>query len=562
VRAEIAEMDVLLDTVGEAQARLGSLEADVRDVERARGLADLIVRQLSAPGGRDAGGQRESVRRAKRVQAAAGELHTAVTALERRMTRDVAQLDQELGEIRGSVERLRLVPASSLFVGLERVARDVAQAQAKQVVFASNGGDVRLDAHVLAAAHGALQQIVRNAVVHGIEPESERRALGKPPAGAVTLEVVRRDRRVVVRCRDDGGGIDLAAVRLAAGRQGLVPGGGDALAPDDVMRMLLRGGISTSAAVTELSGRGIGFDVVRDAAARLGGEVTIASEPGKGTTIELEAPLSLSSVEALRVEAGERRALVPLSAISQTRRILPDDLHASAQGEALSHDDELIPFLRLSELIGESAAPQRGPCSVLIAAGPSGLAAIGVDRILGSSRAVVRAVPGAAAVSAIVAGVSLDRDGNPELVLDPDGIVAEAQRERSRPVEDEGERLPILVVDDSLTTRMLEQSILESAGYLVEVASSGEEAMAKAMEQRYLLFLVDVEMPGMDGFTFIEQTRADPELREIPAILVTSRSAPDDLRRGFAAGASAYVTKGEFDQGQLLERIRALVMPA
>jgi two-component system chemotaxis sensor kinase CheA len=167
-------------------------------------------------------------------------------------------------------------------------------------------------------------------------------------------------------------------------------------------------------------------------------------------------------------------------------------------------------------------------------------------------------LPELAVAEALVAGASLDAEGNPRLVLDADGLIAKASSLRGAVLPRSVERTPILVIDDSLTTRMLEQSILESAGFEVELATCGEEALAKAKSRRYALFLVDVEMPGMDGFAFIERTRADPALRVTPAILVTSRASAEDRRRGEEVGACGYVVKSEFDQSWLLNRIREL----
>jgi two-component system chemotaxis sensor kinase CheA len=158
----------------------------------------------------------------------------------------------------------------------------------------------------------------------------------------------------------------------------------------------------------------------------------------------------------------------------------------------------------------------------------------------------------------MIAGVSLDADGNPQLVLDPDGLVGEALRRLGPDLEPESSSRPILVIDDSLTTRMLERSILEAAGYEVDLAISGEEALERARRKRYALFLVDVEMPGMDGFTFIELIRADPALHDIPAILVTSRAGPEDIQRGRDVRAQGYVIKSEFDQAELIAKIRSL----
>jgi two-component system chemotaxis sensor kinase CheA len=191
-----------------------------------------------------------------------------------------------------------------------------------------------------------------------------------------------------------------------------------------------------------------------------------------------------------------------------------------------------------------------------------GLAAIGVDRLAGTSTLVARPLPDLAPAVPVIGGVSMDLDGNPRLVMDAHGLVAEALRATgSAPSEmpEPAERLPILVVDDSLTTRMLERSILESAGYEVDLAASGEEGLEKARAREYGLFLTDIDMPGIDGFTFVAETRADPTLAHVPAILVSSRSSAEDRERGAAAGASAYVVKGEFDQGELLGHIRRLI---
>jgi two-component system chemotaxis sensor kinase CheA len=194
--------------------------------------------------------------------------------------------------------------------------------------------------------------------------------------------------------------------------------------------------------------------------------------------------------------------------------------------------------------------------------GTGGRAALGVERLRGTANVVLRPLPALAPVEALVAGASLDELGDPQLVLDPDGLVDAARHAPVRTYVTEPSRPPILVIDDSLTTRMLEQSILEAAGYDVELASSAEEGLAKARQKVYGLFLCDVDMPGMDGFGFVETTRADAELRKTPAILVTSRDAPEDRRRGAEVGASAYVIKGDFEQNHLLDTIKKLVRTA
>jgi two-component system, chemotaxis family, sensor kinase CheA len=560
VRPEVADVDALLDGVGELGALLGALRSGIEGMARARGLVDLVVQQLAPSAARDVEGHGGGASRAK-ARETVEELRALVVALDQRLGYGVEQVDRELRQVREAGERLRLVPARVLFTDLERAARDVAQAQGKQVVFEGRGGDVRLDARVLGVVQGALQQVVRNAVAHGIEPDRERLEAGKPPGGRVLLEVARRGRRVVFTCRDDGRGVDLAAVSSTLRRKGLLPAPTQNLAAEALLRLLLEGGVSTSGTVTEVSGRGVGLDVVRDAVERLGGKVAASTESGAGTTIELDVPLSLASLEALVVEAGGAALTIPLDAVRGTVRVTADEVVATPQGWTLLHQGRSIPFLPLAVALSGTRSPVRaaGSWSVAIVEGRGGMAAVGADRLLGTSNVVMRPLPDLAPAAAVVAGASVDVRGDPQLVLDPDGLVAETQRAGAVGVDAEPPRTPILVVDDSLTTRMLEQSILESAGYDVEVAASAEEALAKALDSRYALFLVDVEMPGMDGFAFVERTRASSTLRDVPCVLVTSRSSPEDRRRGLEVGARAYVTKSEFNQGEFLECVGQLV---
>jgi two-component system chemotaxis sensor kinase CheA len=468
-------------------------------------------------------------------------------------------MDRELHELRDTAEQLRLMPVETLLVALERTARDSARSLSRQVAFESTGADLRLDAHVLAAVQGALVQLVRNAVVHGIESVEARRAAGKPDAGRIAVEASRRGRRIVFTCRDDGGGLDFEAVRRAARQRGLLGAETTPSRPEDLVRLLLHGGISTATTVTELSGRGIGLDVVRETVAQLGGEVDVHTEPGRGTTFRLVVPPSLASTEVLKVAAGDAIVCMPLDAVRRTLHVAAADIAWAASGASVQYDSQAIPFVPLQTVLdGTPAAAGRG-WTVVVVAGAERLAAIGVDRMLGISRSVVRPLPALTPANAVVAGAVLDAEGNPQLALDPDALVADACRGDRPAVAVATRRYPVLVVDDSLTTRMLEQSILESAGYDVDVALSAEEGLETARRRRYALFLVDVEMPGMDGFTFVERVRADPALHDVPAILVTSRNAPEDLQRGRDAGAQGYVVKSDFDQNKLLAMIRPLV---
>jgi two-component system chemotaxis sensor kinase CheA len=555
VTTSVDEMDALLENLSEASVQASALRGELAPLQRSRRLVQLLEEQWHAPrtdrlGG--AGGKSASM---------IAELGGLLERMQHTFTDSLEQVDRELVQMREVAERLRLLPVRLMFVSLERAARDAAASLGKRITFVADGGEVRLDAQVFGAVQGALVQTVRNAVAHGIETSAERATAGKPAEGRVCVQVRRRGHQAVFVCRDDGRGIDLDAVRRAVERRGLARADAASLSTEQLLQLLLEGGISTSTSVSQIAGRGIGLDVVREAAARLRGEVRIRTDKGMGTTLEIVVPIALAAVDALIVEAGGRNVAIPLDAVKRTLRVPDCDLIQSAQGVSILFDGRVIPFAPLESAL-RRATPTRNTkqsWSTVIVEGANALVAVGVERLRGTRNLILRPLPDRTPSDPVVAGASLDAEGHPQLVLDPQGLVEHVGRAGSALAAMPSPRAPILVIDDSLTTRMLEQSILESAGYEVDLAVSGEEALERARQRSYALFLVDVEMPGMDGFSFIERAREDPILRDIPAVLVTSRASPEDRQRGSSAGARAYIVKGEFDQSELLEQIRILV---
>ncbi len=550
VRVEIEEMDGLLRGVSETAVRLAAVRRDLDDLARSRRLASGLVDLLPA---------------APRARAVAEELGSLIVRVERNLAAGLDHADREMAQVRDRADEMRLVSARAAFPALERAARDAAHTLDRSVRFETSGGEHRLEANVLFALRDALLHVVRNAVAHGIEPEAERRRLGKSAEGRVTLDVQRRGSKIAFVCRDDGRGIDVEAVRRAAIASGVTTAhAAAALGPDQVLELVLESGLTTAETVTEVSGRGIGLDVLRTTVGQLKGELRLRSESGRGTTVDLCVPMSVASIAALVLDAEGVTVSVPLDAVRRTLRIASADIARFADHDSVVVDGAAIPFLPLARALvaprpGERTA--RSWSTVVIEAG-SRAAAFGADRLIGTTHIVLRPVPRFAGHAAIAAGVSLDADGNPQLVLDPRGLVeaAYAGRRAADPATPSARQpAPILIVDDSLTTRMLEQSILESAGYAVDLATSAEEGLVRAHEKAHSLFLVDVEMPGMDGFEFVSRTRADPVLKAVPAILVSSRSGPQDRLRGEQAGARAYIVKGDFDQGHFLQTIRRLM---
>ncbi len=488
-----------------------------------------------------------------------GSMGAADGGLVHGLLRGMERVDRELRLARDTAEQLRLLPVSSVLGVLERSARDAAQAAAKQVSFEARGGDVRLDGEVIDALQGPLVQLVRNAVAHGIEAPAERLASGKPPSGRVCIDVEQSGYQVILRCRDDGRGVDIEAVRRAIARRAPAGMAAHQLDTPGIVAALLDGGISTSAAVTELAGRGVGLDLVRDAVERLGGGIDVRTEAGRGTTIELKVPVSLSVLEVLSVEAGGQRAAIPLSAVRCVLRVTPQQIAHEPAGATIVHEGASLALrpLRLGRRPARRAPT--GAISAVVARAAGQACALSVDRLLGVDTVVARPLPPLAPADPLVAGVHLDADGTPCLLLDGVALAAQAWR-TDESAEIVRLPLPVLVVDDSPTTRMLESSILASAGFEVDVAACGEDALDMAQRRDYGLFLVDIEMPGLDGFGFIERARAHARLRDVPCVLVSSRDSPQDRRRGEAVGARAFIAKSEFDQNDFLRQVDELAL--
>lgn len=553
LRAEVADVEAVVDGLAEALVELEALQRPLGALEQSRQLAELLGQKLGAPRRPDPEKLAALIERSERV---AQDLKVGLGRLESGVRHGMARLRRQLEQTHGAAERLRLVAAGSIFTSLERAAQDAAREVGHELRFQTRGGDVRLDAHVLAVVHGALLHVVRNAVAHGIEPAAERRRRNKPEYGTIELGVARQGRDVVFTCRDDGAGVDTDKVRRILSRQ---EPAAPALSDEQVLARLLAGGISTADQVTSLSGRGVGLDVARDAGEQLGGNARLRSVRGQGAELELRVPLSIAAVTVVAVQAGGRTMSVPLDGVRESVRYTQAEVGRSGATQSVCHDGQVVPFAPLAQLLGAPPAPAPARWTALVLRGPSGSAAIGVERLFGARTAVVRPLPDAARASPMVAGATLDALGNPELVLETQALVAAVERASGSLAAAAHVSRPILVIDDSLTTRMLEQSILESAGYEVALATSAEEGLEKARQNPYALFLVDVEMPGIDGFTFIERTRREPALANVPAVLVSSRSAPEDLARGERVGASGYIVKGRFDQRELLGLIERLV---
>jgi two-component system, chemotaxis family, sensor kinase CheA len=472
------------------------------------------------------------------------------------------ELSRALNDLQDRAMRTQMVTVATITETLHRVVRDLSRAQGKDIRWDTRGTDTELDRGVLSRLAESLLHLVRNAVDHGIETPAEREAAGKPSRATVRLHAMQLGSEVIIAITDDGRGVDLDRVRQEAARHGL---GTDGLSDDDVAALTLRSGLSTASFVTDVSGRGVGLDVVRANVEAARGRVEVRSEKGQGAEFRVIVPITLAVLRCLLVEAGGCRYALPF------HRVIRSQLHQSsdqvrAEGRVLTWvDHQAVPVSVLSETLGEAGGTSMdGP--VVVLADAERRHAFRIDRLLGQRDVVLKGLSQLLPNVPAVAGASVEPDGSILLVLDPPGLIARARQnghivasEASTPADGVEARGRVLVVDDALTVRELQRSILERAHFDVRVASDGAQALALLAEEPIDLVITDVEMPQMDGFALTAAIRADPALANVPVLILSSRASDDDRDRGMHAGADGYIVKSGFDEGNLLTAVDRLL---
>jgi two-component system chemotaxis sensor kinase CheA len=471
------------------------------------------------------------------------------------------ELSRSLNDLQDRAMRTRMVPLSTITDKLQRAVRDLSRAQGKTVHWDVRGTDTELDRGVLNQLSDSLLHLVRNAVDHGIEPEAQRKAAGKPPESNVRLHAMQLGSEVIIAVTDDGDGIDIERVRQQAVHQGIDTEG---MNEDDVLQLIFHSGLSTTTFVTDVSGRGVGLDVVRTNVEAARGRVEVRSQPGVGTEFRIIVPITLAVMRCLLVESGGQRFALPFHRVVRSQAFDPSS-ETRAEGRLMVWvDDQPVPVSTLADVLGvASAEPANGPIVVL--ADTSRRHGFQVDRLVGQRDVVLKALSTLLPHLPAVAGASVEPDGGVLLVLDPPGLIQRARHSNRSTAPTvavapgAGPQGRILVVDDALTVRELQRSILERAGFDVRVAIDGMDALSKLAESPSDLILTDVEMPNMDGFALTEAVRAHPSLANIPVLILSSRSSESDRLRGLNAGADGYIIKSSFDEGSLLAAVNRLI---
>ncbi len=521
-----------------------------------------LLRELStlARLAQDLGPQGQALSlRLSRAKDVLSDLHRQNKLLSNEDLRDLSEFSEE-------VTTLRMVPLSLLFEAYPRMVRELARELGKEISLVVEGEDTQVDRSVLDGLTEPLMHLVRNAVDHGLETRQEREQAGKIPKGVLVLRAVRESDRLLLSIEDDGRGLVPKKLKeVAVARRVLSAAEAEQLGDEGARELIFKPGFSTKSTATDLSGRGIGLDVVRVKLLAMGGEVTVASTPGEGCRFELRVPISLTVAPLLFVEVGPQRLCLTASHVAAAIKVDPEQVKELAGRPALTVEESLVPFAALASVLG--AAPQRNPVAgelVLLVKGRGHTAALAVDRVLEERVQQVLPLKGMLARYEHLSGATAMGDGTLALVLSAAHLVASAQgrplkMQLTVPTQLETKKRRILVVDDSPLTRELLASLLDAVGFDVSTAADGEDAYAQLLKAPAELVVTDLEMPRLDGLGLTRRLKAHPTLNRVPVVIITTRGSDSDKRQGMEAGADAYISKGDLVRQNVIDVVSRLL---
>ncbi|MBI1883276.1 MAG: response regulator [Chlamydiae bacterium] len=501
------------------------------------------------------------------VETVFGDFRREFSTLSDDIQNEIFHLNPVIEELQQKMKEIRMLPCATLFEGFPRLVRDIAKQEGKEVNFLVQGEETELDKKVLEAIKGPLIHVLRNAMDHGIEGAQERLALGKPKEGNIVLGAYQEGSKVVIQVQDDGRGIDLEGVKATALKKNLV----DAqklqeMKEEEILSLIFMDGFSTAPIVTDVSGRGVGLSVVRLELEKLKGSVRVLSEKGKGTTVRLELPLTIAILQVLLVSAGGVQWAFPMPNLEESLKVAWSRVATIENRMVIQVRSQSVPVIPLVDVLGVrqgSADERQEEMTVVVVNSLGKRIGFAVDHVLGEREVFIKNLGAHLSKVKGVSGATILASGEVIVILDVQDLVIQAQSASPRaPLGHERfvkVQKKVLVVEDSLTTRELEKTILENNGFEVETAIDGLDALEKLGKLSYDVVVSDIQMPRMDGFELCKNIRLSEKWKELPVIFVTALSKEEEKRKGIEVGAQAYIIKSQFDQKNLLEMVNRFV---
>ena len=572
IRVRVDRLDALLNIAGELaigrQTRVAHLDA-LAQLEDLVAQQQRSIAQLEQELGRlrFSPSQRADLdTRLEKIGALGQQIDGVATRQNQRFAQYASHTTQLVEDFEQEVISARLLPIANAFAHLPRAVRELARDLGREVTLTLEGEHTELDRKVIEALGDPLTHLVRNALDHGIEPPDERQRCGKPATGTITIAAQTLGSSALVTIRDDGRGMDPRRLRESAVRKGLVDQATAASMTDqESLELIFVPGFSTAQMITDISGRGVGMDVVRTSIVELGGQVQLTSQVGVGTSVTLVLPLTLVTTRVLLIELGADMFAVPAASCHASIWVYPDRLR-TVEGRAMVElsDGELVPLVHLERLLGlptERALDQRRHPALVVGSGRK--MAVLVDRLIDERDAMIKPLGALLEGERRFGGAFQLGDGRLALMINVALLVQQMRGATLASGTMRAARAPrarrLLVTDDSFATRELVRSILTTAGYDVTTAVDGQDAVEKLRVSQFDLLMSDIEMPRLDGFSLAERVRGELGIAEMPIVLMTSLATEDHKRRGLHVGAQAYIVKSQFSQGSLLDIIHQLL---
>ena len=480
----------------------------------------------------------------------------------------VSSLSLVTTDVQLAVMKTRMQPVAKVFNKFPRVVRDIGRDLNKQIDLIISGEETELDKSIVEEIGDPLTHIIRNSCDHGIEDPATRKAAGKPEKGTIELKAYNEGNHIVIEIIDDGKGIDADAIRIKAVERGIISENeADTMSNKEIYSIIFRPGFSMAAKVTNISGRGVGMDVVKTNVEKLHGVIDIDSEIGKGTTLKLKIPLTLAIIQSLLVGTQEEIYAIPLANVNETVRVPVDNIYTIEGKNVLRLRDEVLSLVRLSDLFGVKQVLESGDQTyvVVISVAETKLGII-VDNLIGQEEIVIKSLGSYLANIDGIAGGTIRGDGRVTLIVDVGVIMDMAKEvkvdikssmsaEATQKAKESPADYKVLVVDDSKMDRTIISKALAPTGITLIEATNGLEALniIKSGEHAFDAVLIDIEMPKMDGYTLAGEIRKYSKYRNLPLIAVTSRTSKSDRLRGVEVGMTEYITKPY--SGEYLENV-------
>ena len=556
VRVDTDKLDEATKLVGEMVSNQSRLKQNLSSLEILRREAARNLEMVSNMGGAaDFAGVAELSQR----------INVTLRQVALRYKNDLAYQSLLTEELLERVTSMRMLPISTILDTFHRYVRDISASCDKEVELVVEGGETKLDKTIIEKIGDPLLHMIRNSIDHGIESPEERKRAGKPGTGTIRINSEYRGSVAHIDVSDDGGGIHIDKVKEKALQKKLYDKAAlDALPANEILHLIFRPGFSTSSFITDISGRGVGMDVVKNTIVeQLKGSVHVQTEAGKGTTFHIKLPLTLAIMRVFLVTAGDALFGLMVASIVEVLKIKRSELIDIVDRKAIRLREKLLPVVELRSILSlPDDAAERDATVVILSYGEEMLGVV-VDSLISEEDMEIKPLPRHMKNSGLVSGVSVTGTNDIVVVLNTLKVFAMAKDVKAsiaaKVMEPARKAVHILVVDDSVNTRDIERSILESYGYHVDVATDGLDGYEKSQSFHYDLVVTDVEMPRMDGFSLTEKLRKDAAYKHTPIVIVSSRDKESDKRRGMQSGANAYIVKGGFEQSNLLSTIQALV---